>query len=348
MILFSLGYVASKLFSGWGLLLTIVAAIGWMYQPVAGFIAKIPQYRMGNPSFASHLAIRLILVGGLASLLLFGISWKKNITIPAVILFEKQYSIRAESSGFIKEVLVRSGASVQKGETLILLENAALENRAKGMEFEKQILEIEERQAHVQRQYADLQILNERQNVLAAQYTNVEKDREALVIRAPGSGVVVGKELQSRIGTFVSKGQELLLIVKAVNKQLLASVSQDDAEIFLGKVGNPVLVDMRASGLGKFTAVIEKVAPTASRKLLHFSLAATYGGPFDVRPGTGLEQELVLFSPRFTVTVQLPEKVKQTLRSGQQALVVISACSRTPGSILWEVIQDWFSGRQQS
>ncbi len=348
MILFSLGYVASKLFSGWGLLLTIVAVIGWLYNPVAGFIAKIPQYRMGNPSFASHLAIRLLLVGSLASLLLFGVSWKKNISIPAVILFEEQYSIRAETSGFVRDVLVNTGDLVQKGQVLILLENDALQSKAKGMEFEKQIIEIEERQAHVKRQYADLQILNERQKLVAAQYANIEKDRKALVLYAPGSGVVVGKELKSRVGTFVSKGQELFLIVKAVNKQLVASVSQDDVEVFFGKVGKPVLVDMSASGLGKFIAVIEKVAPTASRKLLHFSLAATYGGPFDVKMGTDSKQEFVLFSPRFTVTVQLPHKVKQVLRSGQQARVIISSSRRTLASFLWESVCRWFLGRQQN
>lgn len=347
MVLFSLGYMASELFSGWGLLMTIVAATGWLYQPVAGFIARIPQYRTGNPSFVFHLAIRLVLVGTLASLLLFGISWKKDLAIPAVVLFEEQYSIRAETSGFVRDIVVSTGSLVKKGEVLVLLENDALESRVKEMKLENQILAIKERQVHAQQKYADLQILQERQKVLAAQTANLKRDRKALSILSPGSGVVVGSELKSSVGTYVSKGQELFLVVKPVNKQLLASVSQDNVKVFLGKVGKPVLVDMSASGFGKFTAVIERVAPTASRKLLHFSLAATYGGPFDVKPGTDQEQELVLFSPRFTVTVQLPTKIKQALRSGQQALVVISGSSRTPGSILWENIRGWFIGRQQ-
>ncbi len=161
------------------------------------------------------------------------------------------------------------------------------------------------------------------------------------------SNSIVGKELRSRVGTFVSKGQDLFLIVKAVNKQLVASVSQDDVDVFFGKVGKPVLVDMSTSGLGEFTAVIEKVAPTASRRLLRFSLAVTYGAPFDVRMGTDLKQELELFSPRFVVTVQLPHKIKQVLRSGQHARVIISASRRTLGSFVWGNVRDWFLERQQ-
>ncbi len=346
LILFSLGYLASKMFSGWGLLITMLAAIGWLYQPLAGFIAKIPQYRTGNPSFASHLTIRLVLIGSVASLLLFGVSWKKSITIPAVVLFEEQFSIRAETSGFVKNVFVSPGDQVQEGEPLLLLENSGLQSLAQVMELETQIMEVEERQAHVQRKYGELQILEERQKVLAAQYANVEKDQKALTIVAPGSGVVVGEKLKNIVGTYISKGQELFLLVKPENKQLLASVSQDDVEAFLGNVGGQVVVDMRPSGLGKFTAVIEKVAPTASRSLLHFSLAANYGGPFNVKPSTDADHGLILFSPRFTVALQLPDKKKEELRSGQQARVLLAGTSRTPATILWKSIRGWFLNRQ--
>ncbi len=346
LILCSLGYLASKMFSGWGLLLTMIATVGWLYQPIAGFISKIPQYRTQNPRFLSHLILRIALVGGLATLLLFGISWKKTIAIPAVVLFEEQYSIRAETSGFVKTIFVSPGDQVQEGEPLLLLENNDLQNMTKLITFETQIIDVEERRAHVQRQYGELQILEERQQLLAARHTNIEADRQALSIVSPGSGMVVGEQLESLVGTFVSKGQELFLVVKPNGKQLVASVSQDDVKAFLDHIGKQVTIDMRASGLGDFSAVIEKVAPTASRNLLHFSLAANYGGPFDVKPSTDTEQGLVLFAPRFTVTLQLPDKKKQALRSGQQARVLIAGTSRTPATIIWKSIRGWFLYRQ--
>jgi putative peptide zinc metalloprotease protein len=348
LILFSLGYLASKMFSGWGLLLTMIAAVGWLYQPVAAFISKIPLYRAGNPKFQSHLIFRLLLVGSFMSVLLFGVSWRKTISIPAVVLFEEQYSIRAEISGFVKTILVAPGDQVRQGETLLLLENNELQSMTKVMQLEAQIMDVEERQAHVQRRYGALQILEERQKVLAAQQENVERDRTALEIVAPDTGIVVGENLASLVGTYVSKGQELFLVVKQEKKQLLASVSQDDVKVFLGKVGEKVVVDMKTSGLGEFAATIERVAPTASRKVLHFSLAANYGGPFDVKAATGTEQGLMLFTPHFAVTLHPPDGVRQALRSGQQAWVRISGTSQSPGRLLWKTIRSWFFGRQQS
>ena len=348
LILFSLGYLASKMFSGWGLLLTLIAAVGWIYQPIAGFFAKVPQYRAQNPKFALHLVQRLALVGAIAALLLFGVTWKKNITIPGVVLFEEQYSIRAETSGFVKTVFVTPGDQVENGELLLSLENEDLQSMARATALEVQILDIKERQAHIRRQYGELQILAEQQKVLAAQQMNVEIDRKALRIRAPGGGMVVGEKLNSLVGTFVTKGQELFLVVKPEHKKLVVSVSQDNVKAFQGRAGDEVFVDMRTSGLGEFTAVIEKVAPTASRKVPHVSLAANYGGPFDVKAAPDTAQGIALFTPRFTVTVQLPDDVKKVLRSGQQARVSITGRSRTPGSLIWKSLQGWFLGRGQA
>ena len=158
--------------------------------------------------------------------------------------------------------------------------------------------------------------------------------------------MVVGEKLDSILGTFVHKGEELFLVVKPDNKTLLASVSQDDVETVLEHVDKQVLVDMKTSGRRNFSAVIEKVAPVASRRLLHLSLAANYGGPLDVKPAPGSEQGLLLFAPRFTVTVQLPDAEKEELRAGQQARVQMKGSSRTPAYIVWKSLKGWFFGRQ--
>lgn len=347
-ILCSLGYLASKMFSGWGLLLTLIAATSWIYQPIAGFFSRVPQYRTQNPQFALHLVQRLAIVGGGTALLLFGIPWNKNITTPAVVLFEKQYSIRTETSGFVKTVFVAPGDRVEDGELLISLENDDLQRMAIATAAEMQILDIKKRQAHMRQQYGELQIIIERQKVLTAQQENVERERRALQIRAPGGGVVVGEKLNSLIGTFVNKGQELFLVVKPEHKKLILSVSQDNVKAFQGRTGEEVFVDMGASGLGEFIAIIERVAPKASLEVVHISLAASYGGPFDVKPAPETAQGIALYTPRFTVTLKLPDNIKKVLRSGQQAEVSIAGSSRTPGSLISKSIQSWFLGRHQT
>jgi len=140
----------------------------------------------------------------------------------------------------------------------------------------------------------------------------------------------------------------LFQVVSPGNKHLVASVDQNDISSFTGRTGEDVQIDMTERGLGVFTGFIEKVAPTASRELLHPSLAALYGGPFDVKPASTADGEkgLVLFSPRFSIAIQLPDEVKQELRSGQQALIQIKGSARTPAYILWTSLRDWFLARR--
>jgi hypothetical protein len=105
---------------------------------------------------------------------------------------------------------------------------------------------------------------------------------------------------------------------------------------------------MRDRGLGRFSGHIKKVAPVALLELPHPSMAAIYGGPFDVKPAPSNKQKeaFVLFSPRFSVTIQLPDEAKQELRSGQQARVQIQGTSRPPAHIIWKALRDWFLHRQ--
>lgn len=344
LILFSLGFAASKMLSGWGLLVTIGAAAGWLYQPVANFFAKIPDYRGQNPKFLSHLLTRISLVIVIGGCAIFGISWHKTITIPAVVLFEKQHVIRAEASGFIEELFVRPGDSVHNDDTLLLLVNDELATNKKVLELDLTEVDLQKRAVHAQGRYGELQILEGRREVIVAKLENVQEDDKALLLRSPGDGKVVGKAIGNRLGTMVRKGEELFLVVNPEHKHLVASVAQNDIAAIKEQLNGEVLVDMTGAGLGTFTGRIQKIIPTASTDLIHFSFAAPYGGPFDVRPGP--KNTYQLYSPRFAVHISIPENVRHTLRDGQQAEIRLNGINRSVASLLWQNGKAWFLGRQ--
>ena len=348
LILFSLGYLASQMFSGWGLLLTIAAAIGWIYQPVAGFVAKIPQYLLQNPALKKHFFLRFAVVATVAGGLLFGISIERTITVPAVVLFENHYSIRPETSGFVSSVLVLPGDEVETDELLILLENDELKSRIRAMGIETEIIDIRERQAHMQRHHGELQLLAEQRKIIEAQLNDLEKDRKGLQVVAPGGGRVVGRRLANLTGVFVQQGEELGTIISSDDIRLVLSVSQDDVRDVTGRTGEEVVVDMRSSGVHEFTGVIEKVAPTASKTLPHAALAANYGGPFDVAPAPKVAHGLALLRPRFTVTVTVPPAMNRTLLPGQKGLVRIQGAAQKPAVMLFAAIKKWFIDRHTS
>lgn len=348
LVLFSLGYGASKLFNGWGLLLTIVAAIGWISQPIINFVTNFSGYRTQNPRAFSHFVTRALIAGCIGGFLLFGVNWEKNVTVPAVVLFEEQHSIRAVSPGFVDQVMIHEGDAVESGQPLLKLGNGELESSARELELEIGILELKRRLAISSGTYAELQMLDQQNEVLQKRKRNLDADLKGLFIHSPGSGMVVGHDLESLLGIWVHKGQELFQVVSPGNKHLVASVNQNDISSFSGRAGENVEIDMRDRGLGIFSGSIEKIAPTASRELLHPALAALYGGPFDVKTASIADGEkgLVLFSPRFSISIQLPDEIKQELRSGQQARIRIKGDARTPAYILWTSLRDWFLARR--
>lgn len=344
LVLFSLGFLASRMFSGWGILLTIVAAISWVYQPVAKFFVKIPEYRAENPAIILHFLIRFILVGAVGGFVLFGVSWQKTKTIPAVVLFEEQYIVRAEASGFVKDIFVSPGDQVKAGQKLMMLINEDLETNRKIFDLDLEIIDLQKRAVHALGRYGELQILEKRKEVLTAQKRNIDADKIALLLFSPGDGRVVGKTLSNRINTLVYKGEKLFLVVNPEHKHLVASVAQNDIAAFQGLIGEEVLVDMTGTGVGTFNGRIKKIVPKASRDLVHFSFAAPFGGPFDVM--SGKEATYQLFSPRFSVHVAIPEAIRHKLRSGQQAVVRVKGVGRSPAALLWQSGKSWFLGRQ--
>lgn len=72
LVLCSLGYGAVGLFGGWGLIITIVAAAGWILQPLFSFVERIPSYKEQNPKVISHFLTRLAGVGLIGGFVLFG------------------------------------------------------------------------------------------------------------------------------------------------------------------------------------------------------------------------------------------------------------------------------------
>lgn len=348
LVLLTLAYLASKMFSGWGILLAIIALISWTYQPVISFFANIPHYKAANSRYISHLLQRAGIVAVLGGVLLFGVDWQKSLRIPAVVLFEKQYAVRAATSGFVEEIFVTSGQRVTAGQKLVVLRNEELESQLKEINLELAIVDLQLRQSLSEGKVASLQILEERKAVLEEKKALFEKDKEALSIKAPGDGMVVKRKLNSLLGVWTDKGDEILQIVSPTHKHLVASVDQNDIDAFRGREGEIVQVDMEKSGKGMFQGRLEKVTPQASRKLPHYSLAAPFGGPFDVELQQGIQDrnsDYQLYSPRFQLYVSIPNTVIGDLLDGQYAVVVDRGIKRSPGAIIWRAVSSWFFAR---
>ena len=108
-------------------------------------------------------------------------------------------------------------------------------------------------------------------------------------------------------------------------------------------------------GFGKtgFEAKLTRIAPQMTTSLAHPALGATYGGPLDVRqtviagPQAELEQQVryELFAPRFSLQVEIPEKIRGQLHAGQLATLSTGGERVTLGAALKRKVDDWLARR---
>ena len=349
-ILISLGYLASKLAGGLGIFITLGAVITWLGQPLLVFIRQLPTLRQHNPKLIRHVTLRLLLVVAVLATGLNLISWQKRIETPAVVEYEEQYSIRAKTSGFVNDIRVTDGDQVKAGQVLLTLENSELHFSAEQGQLQLEQLELKMRLAQSTGKITGLNILQDQKQALLKEQKAVEEDIAALTIVAPGDGICISSNLDTLRGTYLPKGQELMWLVSAQQKQLTGAAAQNDIDDFRQLVDRPVEVDMRLAGLGVFQARLQRISPAVTTSLPHPALGAVYGGPLDVRQlaisntGQGLEQHyrFELFVPRFTLHLELPPAIQEQVKAGQLATVVARGTRVTLGSVLWGWITDWF------
>ena len=115
-ILLSLGYIASTMAGGFGIVATFGAAIVWLGIPLYLFCKRLPLYKQQNPSVVPHLLLRFIITVVCIGLAASVISWDQRIKAPAVIEYQHQFSVRPEIDGFVAAVHVTEGQLVQQGE----------------------------------------------------------------------------------------------------------------------------------------------------------------------------------------------------------------------------------------
>ncbi|MGB5987969.1 MAG: efflux RND transporter periplasmic adaptor subunit, partial [Desulfobacterales bacterium] len=264
--------------------------------------------------------------------------------------YGRQFRVRTAASGFVRQVAVRDDQAVSAGELLLQLENNELAAQERDLALRLAQIDLQRRLAHSLGRLTELQILTEQRQTLAAEHQAAQLDLEQLAVTAPGSGRVIADHLASLPGRFLNRGSELLWVVSPDQIRLAASVAQEDIDAFRNAPDEVVEVDMRAAGLGRFQGRIARVAPAATTHLIHPALGAVYGGPLDVRQTAliaegDLEQhyQIELFTPRFSVYLDLPEPILDQLRAGQTATVTARGSRLTLARLLGERIKAWLA-----
>jgi putative peptide zinc metalloprotease protein len=265
----------------------------------------------------------------------------------AIVQFKDETVIRAETDGFVDEILVRNGDAVRKGMTLVHLRNPELQLEIVRLQQESESAKI---QARVWHQSGDIaQSLAELEKLagLKKQLDEKLQQRELLEVKAPFDGFVFQRDLEARVGSFVKRGDSILSMAQEATKEIIVVVDQRDWESFKDSVANErVARKMRVvlPAMRTFQSAMSHIETRASELPTHPSLCASAGGPLPIRPersGDSADSDERLLSPHFTVELEVDPRIGAQLKSGQRGRAFFETAQRSFGSFLFVAGEEW-------
>lgn len=315
----TLGIAAATMFSGAGIVLAVAGIAIWTAGPVIKFSKFLSRTFRREPV----LAIRGLLFSSVvACMVLTGIFWMPiptAIHVPAVVAFAPKTIVRARVSGFVKDVRAVGGDRVSQDDVIIVLENPKITKEFDKLQLSLQQNSLRQRKALDEQDPSASIVLREHAEAIKKQLAQLRQQVDALIIKAPGDGIVIARNLQNRLGSFVTEGDELLVVAKPSDKEIVALVNHRDFPLVKKNALNQVTI--RTASFQQHQGKVNQIEPRATNGLAYQSLAASEGGPLAVRAGTETEPEkdqLRLLEPCFPVRVDIDDLVAKRLPAGMR------------------------------
>lgn len=199
---------------------------------------EIKQWRQLAPG-ASLPRRRLFmgLAGGVLFLLVF--PWKGSIELPALLSAEQHARIYVPVDARLVSVLVKDGAVVEAGQSLMTLVSPELEMRIRLAEVEVRRMEALVASASVQAElYQDRLVMEQELLRAQAMLSALRRELDKLTVRAPHGGVVRDLEADLVPSRWLPADSHLLSVVAPGAVEVTAWVPERDrARVDLGSKG---------------------------------------------------------------------------------------------------------------
>ncbi len=348
LITVGIALMAATLFHGAGLVLVAIGAVFWIGVPVFQNLRYFLFGREQERSRRVYCLLRIATAVGLLTMVCLFAPWPFFVKAPAVVDYQAGGIVRTGVGGFVRQVHVRAGESVEQGQLIAELENAELLAEANRLTYaldaSKKRIDIASRAGEVS---AQLMEQDNRRN-LETQLAERKKQLANFQIVAPMSGQIVSGDLEALLGTYLPEGHELLVIGDETQKEIKLSIAQRDAELFTSQIGANVTVKMRGGNHEKLELPIAAVEPGASTSVEYAALTAAAGGSLVVRPkavADDSQQQWEFVEPRLTGRIELgPEEAKQ-VRAGQLAMVKLPVSRSKFGTGVYRFAERWLRQR---
>ncbi len=337
-VTFCLILAAAMMFDGAGLVLALFAAALWLIVPTVSFISYL--FRGNDWEKPSKLRFACVVVP-LAFLLGYLVThtpWPGVTRAPAVVDYHPLAIVRAGSDGFVRDIFVRSGQSIQAGEPIARLENEQLQVELSDIELAIEQSTKKCRALKQRDELAAFQAEEKELDALRKKHQEKLEEVELLLVQAPINGTVILRDPDALLGTYASAGTEIISIGDEQSKQLRLSITQEDLDTFCAAVGRSV--NARLPGGIRLACPLTRVPPQATLEPPHRSLCAPYGGPLEVRvkesnASRDSDDKFELIRPAFVGIVDLPAATSAGLHAGQRGVVWLARGQDSIACHMW-------------
>jgi putative peptide zinc metalloprotease protein len=264
-----------------GMLLAVMAAIGWALLPLlrgASFLLTSPRIRRVRTRAVAVTAALVAAVVGIVALVPVPVRSRAE----GVIWIPEESFVRAGTDGFVDRVVAQPGSRVQRGDVLIVCRDPSLST---------EVLVLEARFRELQARYTEQRVkdrvkaemLREEIDHVGDRLARARERAAELIIRSHAEGTFVAPLAADLPGRFIRQGELLAYVIDVKTLTVRTVVSQADIDLVRQWTRG---VDVRlAERLAEsLPAVIKRAVPGASEQLPSMALGSQGGGQIAIDP----------------------------------------------------------------
>jgi putative peptide zinc metalloprotease protein len=271
-------FIADAYF-GIGLVVALALAYTSFVRPLGKQVTRLrdPLFRHRHRrALRGAVVVALVLIG-----LAVTVPVPDNRVLRGVTEASSQAPVFSEVAGVIETSHLRSGAWVEAGTLLVDLVNPELEAELAGIDAQIRRAELMADRA-LEGGAADLAPIEERLRTLDTIRATLLAQQAALKVRAPQAGTWIPQDLQSKAGTWVSRGTELGRLVDD-RAHVFRGVIRQDASVILAQAAQGRLeVRLEGERGRSLEASRLTLVPQARTQLPSAALGPSAGGEIPV------------------------------------------------------------------
>lgn len=236
--------------------------------------------------------------------------------------------IRAQDGGVIKEILFKSGTPVNKGETLIILDDQLLKANLAEAQARARLAKVEyERAENLFKKRAIPQSKRDdakaKMEMADAQVEMSKVKLEQSILKAPFTGIIGLKDVS--VGAYVKPAQEIVTLDNLNPIKIDFRISEIHLEKI--KVGQNIAVEVDGFPHLQYTATIEAIDPIVDAAGHSIRARATMANPnFELKPGLFAR---IRFSESLHSNAMLvPESAIETEGNQEFVFVIVDGIAR--------------------